>query len=63
MQKRYRLWYCIAIGVWLLIIGTINILNITMPLTFTFDVFERDAVILLVGVFSLYSINYYFDNL
>jgi hypothetical protein len=63
MQKHYRVWYRVAVVCWLLIIGTINILNLAMLHAFTFEAIEKDGVILLVGIFSLYCINYYFDNL
>jgi len=63
MQKHYRVWYRIAIVCWLFIISTISILNLTMSYTSMFDSIERAVVILLVGIFSLYSINYYFDKL
>lgn len=62
MQKHYRVWYRIAIACWLLIMSTVNILNLILPHTSTFDLVERAVVILLVGIFSLYSINYYFDE-
>lgn len=63
MQKHYRVWYRIAIVCWLFIMSTINILNFAMPHTSMFDSIEGAVVILLVGVFSLYSINYYFGDL
>ena len=63
MQKHYRVWYRIAIVCWLFIMSEINILDLAMPHTSTFDSIERAVVILLVGIFSLYSINYYFDDL
>jgi hypothetical protein len=63
MQKHYRIWYRIAIVCWLFIMSTINILNLNMPYTSSFDSVERAVIILLVGIFSLYCINYYFDEI
>lgn len=63
MQKHYHVWYRIAIVCWLLVMCTINILNLSMSHTSMFDSIERAVIILLVGIFSLYSINYYFDEL
>ena len=63
MQKHFRVWYRIAIVCWLFIMCTINVLNLTMSHASTFDFVERAVVIMLVGIFSLYSISYYFDEL
>lgn len=62
MQKHYHVWYRIAIACWLFIMSTIYCLNLAIYHVSTIDSIERTVVIVLVGAFSLYGINYYFDE-